>query len=152
VFSLSLWCLFRAPMCSLIHLCVFSYSLFFVSWNFLSASCTFWLTMSSVISMKISVIACKSFLWGCFCGHYWVPWCHLFLFYWSQELGIHFHHFPLNPVLIYFWEESDFHPFFFFLSLHLLLCNYVLDRPVGGFSQLFSFPWFNFCFVAVMGF
>jgi hypothetical protein len=28
--------------------------------------------------------------------------------------------------------------------LHLVLCNYVLDRLVGGFSHLFSFPLFNF--------
>jgi hypothetical protein len=37
-------------------------------------------------------------------------------------------------------------------SLHLLLCNCVLDRLVGGFSHLFSFLWFNFCFVDVLGF
>jgi hypothetical protein len=30
---------FRAPMSSFICFCVFSYSLFLVSWNFLSASC-----------------------------------------------------------------------------------------------------------------
>jgi hypothetical protein len=34
----------------------------------------------------------------------------------------------LNPVLTYFGEENGFHPFFVFPSLHLLLCNYVLDR------------------------
>jgi hypothetical protein len=38
------------------------------SWNFLSASCMFWLTMSSNISMKFSVISCRIsffrvFLW-----------------------------------------------------------------------------------------
>jgi hypothetical protein len=26
----------------------------------------------------------------------------------------------------------------------LVLCNYVLDRLVGGFILLFYFPWFNF--------
>jgi hypothetical protein len=26
----------------------------------------------------------------------------------------------------------------------LVLCNYVLDKLVGGFSHLLSFPWFNF--------
>jgi hypothetical protein len=36
--------------------------------------------------------------------------------------------------------------------LHLLLYNYVLDRLVGGFIYLFCFPWFNFCFVPVLGF
>jgi hypothetical protein len=40
--------------------------------------------------------------------------------------------------------ENGFHPFFVFPSLHLVLCNYVLDRLFGGFSHLFSFPWFNF--------
>jgi hypothetical protein len=30
----------------------------------------------------------------------------------------------------------------------LVLCNYVLDRLVGGFSNLFSFLWF--CFVTVL--
>jgi hypothetical protein len=33
--------------------------------------------------------------------------------------------------------------------LSLTLHNYVLDRLVGGFSHLFSFPWFNFCFLAL---
>jgi hypothetical protein len=45
VFSVSLWCLFRSPVSSFICLCVFLYSLFLVSWNSLSASCTFWLTV-----------------------------------------------------------------------------------------------------------
>jgi hypothetical protein len=52
VFSVSLWCLLRAPMSSFIYFCVFSYSLFLFSCNFLSASYTFWLTLSSNISMK----------------------------------------------------------------------------------------------------
>jgi hypothetical protein len=69
VFCVSLWHLFRAPMSSFICFCVFSYSLFFLSWNYLSASCTFWLTMSSNISMNFSVITCRIssfrvFLWA----------------------------------------------------------------------------------------
>jgi hypothetical protein len=28
--------------------------------------------------------------------------------------GIHFLHFPLEPVLNYFWGENDLHPFFIF--------------------------------------
>jgi hypothetical protein len=32
---------------------------------------------------------------------------------------------------------------------HLVLCKYVLDRLVGGFSYLFSFPLFNFYVMAV---
>jgi hypothetical protein len=34
----------------------------------------------------------------------------------------------------------------------LALCNYILDRLVGGSRLLFSLLWFNFCFVAVLGF
>jgi hypothetical protein len=34
--------------------------------------------------------------------------------------------------------------------VHLVVCNNVLDRVVGGFSHLFSFPLFNFCFVTVL--
>jgi hypothetical protein len=74
----------------------------------------------------------------------------VYLFCCSQELGIHFLHFPLNLYLIIFFEESGFHPFFFFPLVHLVVCNNVLDRVVGGFSHLFSFPLFNFCFVTVL--
>jgi hypothetical protein len=49
-------------------------------------------------------------LWQFFCGHRWVPWCHLSLFCWCQELGIHLLHFSLNPVLNYFFEENGFYP------------------------------------------
>jgi hypothetical protein len=31
----------------------------------------------------------------------------------------------------------------------LVLCNYVLDRQVGGFNHLFSFTLFNFCVMAI---
>jgi hypothetical protein len=50
----------------------------------------------------------------------------------------------LNLLLNYFFEKCGFHLFFFPL-VHLLLCNYVLDRLVGVFNSLFSFLWFNFC-------
>jgi hypothetical protein len=68
VFSVSLWCLFRVPMSSFIYFCVFSYSLFLLSWNFLSASC-----MSSNTSTKFSVITCwissfSLFLWASLCS------------------------------------------------------------------------------------
>jgi hypothetical protein len=63
-----------------------------------------------------------------------------------------FLHFPLNPVLNYFWGESGFYPFFFFSLLLLVLCDCVVDMLVGGFSHLFSFPLFNFCVVAVLAF
>jgi hypothetical protein len=99
VFSVSLWYLFRAPMSSFIYYCVFPFSLFLLFWNFLSASCTFWLTMSSNISMKFSVITCRIpsfrvFLWALL-----VPWYSVSLFCWYL-----FSHIPLNPVLIYFLE------------------------------------------------
>jgi hypothetical protein len=69
VFSVSLWYLFRAPMCSLICFCVFSYSLFLLSCNFLSASCTCWLTLSYNSSMKLSVISSfRVFLWASLCS------------------------------------------------------------------------------------
>jgi hypothetical protein len=69
VFSVSFWCSFRAPMISFIWFCIFSYSLFLLSWNYLSASCAFWSTMSSIISMKFSLITCRIssfrvFLWA----------------------------------------------------------------------------------------
>jgi hypothetical protein len=121
VFSVSLWYLFRAPVSSLICFYVFLYSLFLWSWNFLSASCMFWFTLSCNISMKFSVISCrissfKMFLWASL-----VPWDSLPLFCLDLELGIHFLHFPLNPVLIYYWGENGFCPFFIFPFLHLVM-------------------------------
>jgi hypothetical protein len=97
--------------------------------SFLSACCTFWLTMSSNISMKLQWLLAGFLLSWYSCGLCWVPWHNLSLFCWSLQLDIHFLHFPLNPVLIYFGEgENGFHPFFIFPMLHLVLRNYVLDR------------------------
>jgi hypothetical protein len=69
VFSVFLWYLSRAPMRSFICFCVFSYSLVMLFWNFLSASYTFWLTLSNNISLKFSVItyrisSLRLFLWA----------------------------------------------------------------------------------------
>jgi hypothetical protein len=69
VFSVSVWYLFRVPKISFICCCVFSCSLILLSWNFLSASYMFWLTTSSNISMKFSLITCRissfrTFLWA----------------------------------------------------------------------------------------
>jgi hypothetical protein len=50
-----------------------------------------------------------------------------------------------------FFEKSSFHSFFFFPSLHLVLCNYVFDRLVGDFNHLISFLIFVLwltCFLA----
>jgi hypothetical protein len=41
----SLWCLLKTSLSSFSCFCVFPSFLFVVSWNFLSASCTFWLTV-----------------------------------------------------------------------------------------------------------
>jgi hypothetical protein len=69
-----------------------------VSWKFLSASCMFWLTVSSIISIKFSVFLAGFLLWGCSSGYPLVPSYHLSLFCWKLELGICFLHTPLNPV------------------------------------------------------
>jgi hypothetical protein len=119
VFSVSVWCLFRVHLSSFICFCVFSYSLFLLSWNFLNASCTYWLTMSSNISMKFEYLQdffFQGFLVG-FIGFL----CSLSLFHWSLSLGTCFLHFALNPVLIYFCLENGFHPFVIFKSFHLVL-------------------------------
>jgi hypothetical protein len=131
VFSVSLWCLFRTPLNSFICFCVFSHSLFLVSWNFLTASYT--LTMSTIFSMKLSVISSFSvFLW---------PPLGALLSFITVVLGsgtrYPFSSFPSES----YWS---------FFLLHMVLWNYDLDRLVGGFIHLFSFPWFNFCFVAVL--
>jgi hypothetical protein len=52
-----LWCLLKSSLSSFRCFCVFTSFLFVVSWNILSASCTFWLTMSHSFSMCFSVIS-----------------------------------------------------------------------------------------------
>jgi hypothetical protein len=69
VFFVSLWCLYSACMVSFICSYAFSNSLFLLSWNFLSVFCTFYLTISSIISIKFSLITQKIssfrlFLWA----------------------------------------------------------------------------------------
>jgi hypothetical protein len=67
---------------------------------------------------------------------------------WESSTGYPFSLLPSEFwIIIIFFEESGFHPFFLLLYL---LCNYVLDRVVGCFSHLFSFPWFSFCVVNVL--
>jgi hypothetical protein len=91
-----------------------------LSWNFLSASSIFWLTMSHNISVKFSLITYRISSFRCSCGPHWVPCYSLSLFCWSLDLAIHFFQFPLNPVLIHFLENGS-HPFFIFPSFYLLL-------------------------------
>jgi hypothetical protein len=69
----SLWCLLRSSLSSLICFYVISCSLFLVPWNFLSASCTFWLTMSNIFSMNFSEISSQISSLRVFCGHCYVP-------------------------------------------------------------------------------
>jgi hypothetical protein len=91
--------------CFLISSYAFSNSLFLLSWNFLSVSCTFWLAISSVISIKLSLIACRISSLRVF---FWVSLGSLsqFIFFcWSLDLCICFLHFPLVPVLIYYWGK-----------------------------------------------
>jgi hypothetical protein len=121
-------------LCWVICFDIISCSLFLVSWNFLSVSCTFWLTISYIFTMNFSEISSLR----AFSRHHWVSYLHL-LFCWGQELDIHFLHFPLNPILNYFFEDSHFHPFFLPL-LHLVLCHYIFGKLVCGFDCLISFP------------
>jgi hypothetical protein len=120
-------------MSSFISFCFFSYPLFFVSWNYLSASCTFWLTMSSIISMKFSVITCRisslrMFLWTSL-----GPLVSFIFVLLESRTRYQFSSFPSESCIkLFWWGENGFHPFFFFLSLYLVLCQYVLDRLVGG--------------------
>jgi hypothetical protein len=144
VFSVSLWCLFRALMSSFICFCVCSYSLFLVYWNFLSASYMFWLTMSSNIAMKFSVITCRIsslrvFLWASLGSL-----ASFFFVLLGSGIGYLFSSFPSESCIKLFFGGEWFSFLFVFPSLHLVLCNYVLNRVIGGFSHLFSFPWFNF--------
>jgi hypothetical protein len=114
VFSVSLWCLFRAPMSSFICFCVFSYSLFLLSWNFLSASYTFWLTMSSNISTTFSVItlrisSLRMFSWAALSSL--VSFIFVLL---ESGTGYPFSSFPSESYIKLFWGRewfpSLFHP------------------------------------------
>jgi hypothetical protein len=69
VLFVSLCCLFSASMVSFICSCAFSNSLYLLSWNFFCVSYTFWLTISSILSIKFSLIICRIsslrwFLWA----------------------------------------------------------------------------------------
>jgi hypothetical protein len=77
-----------------------------VSWSFLSASCTFWLTMSYSFSMSFSVMSFIISLWEFFL---WASLSSFIIVLLGSELGIHFLHFPLNPLLNFFvFEECRF--------------------------------------------
>jgi hypothetical protein len=58
--------------------------------------------------------------------------------------GYPFSSFPTKFCIELFFEESGFHPFFFFPLLHLVLCYYIFGILVGGFDFLISFSDLNF--------
>jgi hypothetical protein len=117
MFSLSLWCLYSTSMVSFISSFAFSNSLFLLSWNFLSVSCTFWLTLSC-ISHWVPIVC---LLLNYSCGLHWVLWHSLSSFCWSLNLSTCFLHSPLVPVLIFCCGETSFPVFSVFLSLPLVL-------------------------------
>jgi hypothetical protein len=65
---------------------------------------------------------------------------------WWSGTEYPFYSFSTESSIELFFSGVFFYPFFYPL-LHLVLYNYVLDRLVGGFNCLFSFPLFNFCVV-----
>jgi hypothetical protein len=118
------------------------YSLFLVSWNFLGVSCAFWLTVSSISSMKFSVITCRIsslrvFLWtslGSLAS---------FIFVLLESgIGYPFSSFPFESYIKLFWGEMVSIPFSY-SHCSCWYCVTALDRLVGGFSHMFSFPWSN---------
>jgi cytosine/uracil/thiamine/allantoin permease len=88
------------------------------SWNFLSDCCTLWLTMSSSISMKFSLITCRisSFrvlLWSLLGSL--VQFIFVLL---ESGSGYPFSSFCSKSCTSWFLGENGFHPFFFFPYFH----------------------------------
>jgi hypothetical protein len=110
VCSVSVWCLFTLLWFHL-FVSVFSHILEFCFLGISWVSCFGWpcLVTSLWNSHWFPVWFLLS---GCSCGLRCVPWYGLSLFHWSLDLGIHFLHFTLNPVLLYFCGENGLHPFF----------------------------------------
>jgi hypothetical protein len=100
------WCLFKSSLSSFICFCVLSCS-FLVSWNFLGASGTFWLTLSNIFSMNLSMISCKIsslrlFLWTSL--GYLVTFIIVLL---GSGWGYPFSSFPTeSSIELFFWGES----------------------------------------------
>jgi hypothetical protein len=97
-----------------------------VSWYFLNASCTFWLTMSSTIPMKFSVITCKISAFSLFL---WTLLGSLvsFIFVWLESrTGYPFSSFPSESCIKLFSGIECF-PSLFLLSIAslgaMLLCS-----------------------------
>jgi hypothetical protein len=141
-FSVSLWCLWLLWVHLFVYVssCIFYFWCLGISWVHFGWPC---LVTSSWNSQWLLT---GFILWEYSCRYCWGLWCHLSLFCWSLELDIHFLHFPLNPILNYFRGENDFHPFFVYPSLCLLLCNYVLDKLlVVSVTCFLSLGWILFC-------
>jgi hypothetical protein len=119
-------------MSSFVCFCVFKYCLFLLTWiSWVSPVCFGWPGPVS-LPWNSQWLLAGFLLSVCSCGLPWVPWHTLSLFCWSLELDIHFLHFPLNPILIYFWGKMVSIPF---LSSHCSIwccfcpwsvCNLVL--------------------------
>jgi hypothetical protein len=151
VCSVSLWCLFRAPMCSFICFCLLVFFIFWCLWISWVPLVCFGLSCLVTSPWNSRWLLAGFLLWECSCGHYWFPWYCLSLFCWSPELGIHFLHFPLNPVLIYFRGENFFIPF---QSSHrsTWYCATMFLIGYWWFQSLVFFPLVKFCFVGVLDF
>jgi hypothetical protein len=120
-------------MSSFICFYAFSYSSVLVSWNLLSASCRFWLSMYSIISMKFSVITCRISSLRLF---FWALLGSLasFIFVLLESgTGYPFSSFPYESCMKLFFGKEWFPSLFLIPLLHLVLCNYV---PVTCFLSL----------------
>jgi hypothetical protein len=92
-----------APISSFICFCVFSYSYFCcLGMSWVPPVCFDWPCLVTSV-WNFHWLLAGLLISGCSCGLHWVPWYSLSLFYWSLDLGVHFLHFPLNPLVIYFW-------------------------------------------------
>jgi hypothetical protein len=77
---------------------------------------------------------------------------YLWVIFLESGTGYPFSSFPSESCInLFLGGGNGFHSFFFFPSFLLVSCNHscwyhvtILDRLVGGFSHLFSFPWLNF--------
>jgi hypothetical protein len=92
-----------------------------LSWYFLSVSCTFWLAISSTISIKFSLISCRIssfrvFLWASLGSLSWFIFVSL-----ESGSGILFSSFPSGSCTNLLLGENGFHLFSVFPSFHLLL-------------------------------
>jgi hypothetical protein len=104
----------------------------------------FWLTMYSNISMKFSVITCRISPWRMFlCASLGSLASFIFVL---LESGTRypFSLFLSESCFKLFYVGEWFPSLFFLPIIPLGTLQLCFGRLVGGFSHLFSFPWFNF--------